>query len=180
MVAGKGQKKQAKLYGVQSLGRFLPAVTRPVFEKFGYQRAALYTDWDSIIGEPLCHFTAPEEIKYQSRGNELAEIEQAGQKKGAVLVVRVEGPAALEVQHQAPQIIERINSYFGFRAIESIRILQAPLKKKAKPADVKRYDLSKAVSGERELGTEEDELGMALKRLWRGIQSRKINDSTKK
>ena len=173
-------KKTGGRYGAQSLSSFLPAITRPVFEKFGYQRAALYTDWDSIVGEPLCHFTAPEEIKYQSRGNELAEIEQAGQKKGAVLVIRVEGPAALEVQHQAPQLIERINSYFGFRVIESIRILQAPLIKKTQAPEVKRYDLTKPASGEGAIGAEDDNLGMALKRLWRGIQSRKINDSAKK
>lgn len=169
-----------KSYGVKSVGHYLPQITRPVFEKFGYQRAALHTDWHSIVGEPLCHFTAPEQIKHQTRGNEAAEFEQEGQKKGAVLVVRVEGPAALEVQHQAPQIIERINSYFGFRAIESIRILQAPLERKVTPPQPQRFDLNKPVSGENNISCDDDQLNTALKRLWRGIQSRKINDQAKK
>ncbi|MEL6289347.1 MAG: DciA family protein, partial [Pseudomonadota bacterium] len=43
------------------------------------------------------------------------------------LVLRVDGPLALELQHRSAQLIERINRYFGYRAIAALRILQAPL-----------------------------------------------------
>lgn len=173
----RGPKRQGG--GAKTVGHFLPRVTRPVFEKFGFQRAALLTDWEQIVGEPLCYFTAPEAIKWQ-RGSEMAEIEQAGQKKGATLIIRVEGPAALEVQHQAPQITERINSYFGYRAVETIRILQAPLQRRQAAPKPKRYDLNKPCGREAEVNSQDEKLDLALKRLWRGIQSRKINDRLKK
>ncbi len=174
------QNNSFKNKGAKTVGQFLPAITRPVFEKFGFQRAALLTDWDMIVGEPLCHFTSPEKIKWHVSDNEQAEIEQYGQKTGATLIIRVEGPAALEVQHSAPQIMERINGYFGYKAIGSIRILQAPMAPKPLKSNKKTVDLDKPLPNEPEVNDVDDRLQTALKRLWRGIQSRKINDTRKK
>jgi hypothetical protein len=50
-----------------------------------------------------------------------------GRRSGATMLLQVSGGAALEVQHLAPQLIERINTYFGHRAIRQIRLLQMPL-----------------------------------------------------
>jgi hypothetical protein len=50
--------------------------------------------------------------------------------EGAVLVLRVEGPRAIEVQHRSGQILERVNTYFGYRAVAEMRILQAPVTRK--------------------------------------------------
>jgi hypothetical protein len=54
--------------------------------------------------------------------------------EGAILVLRVEGPRAIEVQHRSGQILERVNSYFGYRAVAEMRILQAPVTRKAATA----------------------------------------------
>lgn len=180
--AGRGSRPTANKssYGLKSVGQFLPAITRPVFEKFGFQRAALLTDWDVIVGEPLCHFTAPEQIKWQKQKNDTAEVEQHGAKTGAVLVIRVDGPAALEVQHSAPQIMERINSYFGYRAIGSVRILQAPVIKDAFLKPKNRINLDKPLAQEPQLDIKDERLETALRRLWRGIQSHKVNPQQKK
>jgi len=51
--------------------------------------------------------------------------------EGAILVLRVEGPRAIEVQHRSGQILERVNAYFGYRAVAEMRILQAPVTRKA-------------------------------------------------
>ena len=45
----------------------------------------------------------------------------------AALRVRVGGAAALEIQHMEPQIIERVNGYFGYRAIDRLQLVQGPL-----------------------------------------------------
>ena len=42
-------------------------------------------------------------------------------------MLRVEGPRAIEVQHRSDKILERVNTYFGYRAITEMRILQAPV-----------------------------------------------------
>src|SRR5262249_57017343 len=46
----------------------------------------------------------------------------------ATLVLRVEGPAALEVQHLSAVILDRVNRFFGWQAIGRIALRQAPLK----------------------------------------------------
>jgi hypothetical protein len=47
------------------------------------------------------------------------------------LVLSVEGPRAIEVQHRSGQILERVNAYFGYRAVAELRILQAPVTRKS-------------------------------------------------
>ena len=44
----------------------------------------------------------------------------------ATLVLRVEGPAALEIQHLSAVILERVNRFFGWQAIGRIALRQAP------------------------------------------------------
>ena len=48
-------------------------------------------------------------------------------RPGATLVLRVDGGRSLDVQHNARQIIERINAYFGYAAVAELRIVQAPV-----------------------------------------------------
>jgi hypothetical protein len=49
------------------------------------------------------------------------------ERRGATLVVRVEGARALDLHYQSRQIVERVNAYFGYAAVSELRLLQAPL-----------------------------------------------------
>lgn len=118
--------KRRSYTGPKQAGAFAPGLTRPAFEKYGFPAAALLTDWAAIAGPDLASYTAPERLKWprQPGGPEEARAHQP-----ATLVLRVEGPRAIELQHRLPQLIERINSYFGFRAVAQIRLYQAPLER---------------------------------------------------
>ena len=48
-------------------------------------------------------------------------------RRGATLMLRVDPARALDVEYRARQIVERINAYFGYRAVETLRIVQAPV-----------------------------------------------------
>lgn len=111
----------------RSVGSLLPQLTKKALEHFGFPAAAILTDWGIIAGADLAAYTAPERLRWpKTAGN--GGDDDAG-ANGATLILRVEGPRALEVQHRIPQLIERINRHFGFLAITDIRILQAPLAK---------------------------------------------------
>ncbi len=91
---------------------------------FDARLAQLLTQWGDIVGAPLSQFCAPDKI-IQSRGQD-----------PCILQLRVMGAAALEIQHQQPQIIERINGYFGHRLIQGLRLVQGftpPTQAAAKP-----------------------------------------------
>ena len=129
-----GRPRPAARYGPRSVGAFIPNVTRAAFEKFGFSTATVLTNWAAIVGPELARTTAPERIRWPSQDVSLledADHEPAPardrRRSGATLVMRVEGPQAIEVQFKAAQIIERINTYFGYGAVSDIRILQAPL-----------------------------------------------------
>lgn len=117
-------------YRGRAVGALVPKITKKVFEKFGFSTATLLTDWAIIIGGDLAAFTAPERLKWP-RGFEGAlpagETETETGRPGATLMLRVEPARALDIQYKARLLIDRINAYFGYRAVAEIRIIQAPL-----------------------------------------------------
>jgi hypothetical protein len=112
----------------KAVGSFLPRLTAKAFEKFGFSTASLVTDWPTIAGRELAACSLPERLRWPPRqevGDDEARASRT--RKGATLVLRVEGARALDVQYKSRQIIERINAYFGYAAVAELRIVQAPL-----------------------------------------------------
>src|SRR5215467_11326778 len=125
---GLSKRRSSPLYGVKAVGSFLPALTRKAFEKYGFSTAALVTDWGTIVGRELAASTAPERLKWpRAPAPTDADRNPSQGRRGATLVLRVDGGRSLDVQHQARQIIERINAYFGYAAVAELRIVQAPV-----------------------------------------------------
>ena len=110
----------------KSVGEFLPSLMRPAFEKYGFSSAAILTDWAALAGPELAAYTAPERLKWPRK----KPGEEGAAQSGATLVLRVAGARALDVEYRRPQIIERLNASFGYRAIAEIRLVQAPLAKR--------------------------------------------------
>jgi hypothetical protein len=122
-------RRPGGLFGLKSVGSFVPRLTRKAFEKYGFSAATLITDWRTIAGKELAAFTAPERLKWP-RGVERSDDEVGADHRGrpgATLVLRVDPARALDVQYSGRQIVERINAYFGYAAVAELRILQAPV-----------------------------------------------------
>jgi hypothetical protein len=112
----------------KSVGSFVPGLTRKSFEKYGFSTATLLTDWSIIAGSDLASFTLPERLKWPRNVEAYEDVNEGAQgRPGATLVLRADGPRAIEVQYQTGQIMERINAHFGYRAVSEIRFIQAPL-----------------------------------------------------
>jgi hypothetical protein len=116
------------VYKGRSVGTLVPKITQKVFEKFGFSTATLLTDWATIVGRDLAVYTAPDRLKWP-RGYEggTDASEAAAGRPGATLMLRVEPARALDIQYKSRLVIDRINAYFGYRAVAEIRIVQAPL-----------------------------------------------------
>ncbi len=121
-------KKTPYRGAAKAVGAFLPDVTKKAFQKFGFPAAALLTDWKAIVGPQMAAFTNPEKVKWPKVSqDEFSDDKRPHCETGGTLLLRVDGPLAIELQHQSDQIIDRINQYFGYRAIAALRVLQAPL-----------------------------------------------------
>ncbi|OAN48103.1 hypothetical protein A6A04_04930 [Paramagnetospirillum marisnigri] len=92
-------------------------VTRPVFGRHGFAGGALVVDWPAIVGSAVASHTLPVRIKFPPQD-----------RADGTLVVKVaSGAFALEMQHLEPLILERINGYFGWKAVARLKLVQGPL-----------------------------------------------------
>ena len=108
----------------------------PAARARGFATAAMLADWPAIVGAELARFTMPDRVVWPRHRDDDGETVryQGRREEGAVLVLRVDGPRAIEVQHRSRQILERVNGHFGYRAVAEMRILQAPVVRKPAPA----------------------------------------------
>jgi len=101
----------------QTLGRAVQRLTRGALDKRGFVDAAIVTEWPAIAGELIGRHSLPERIIFPR------DRSQAG-----ILHLKLGlGALATEIQHFEPVLLERINRYFGFRAVGSIKIIHGPL-----------------------------------------------------
>ncbi|KAB2850089.1 MAG: DUF721 domain-containing protein [Hyphomicrobiaceae bacterium] len=114
-------------FGARAVGSFIPEIARRAIEKFGFASAALIEQWPSIVGAELAAHCQPERIRWPRARKIEDERNEGDPREGATLVLRVEPARALDVQYASEQIIERINSGFGYRAVTRLKIVQAPV-----------------------------------------------------
>jgi hypothetical protein len=103
----------------QRIGDLLDRCLGEVFAQQGFASTAVVTHWPEIVGSDVAAHCEP--IKLQWPRGDIDAPEPA------TLVLRAEGPAAIEIQHLSDTIIERVNRFFGWRAVKRIAIRQAPL-----------------------------------------------------
>ena len=121
------------------VGREIAALTRKAFARFGFADDHVLTRWREIVGPELARLSAPERISRPQptsggRATSGGQAKSGGQAGGgSVLTVRVAGAAALELQHMAPEIIARINRFYGRPAIVRLKLVQGPLPEAARP-----------------------------------------------
>jgi hypothetical protein len=95
------------------------------FARQGFASTDIVTHWPDIVGPEIAAHAEPVKLKWPRGGEDAPEP--------ATLVLRVEGPVAIEIQHLSPVVVERVNRFFGWRAVERIALRQAPLVGRAKP-----------------------------------------------
>jgi len=145
-----------------SLAVTLPKVTRRTLGRHGLAEGGLVTDWPAIVGQTIAERSLPLRLSFIG-----------AERREGTLHVRVSGALALELQHLEPQVLERINGYFGYRAVGRLKIHQGPVPTPPAP----RRPAAKALSAEAEaeIGgllttVEDDGLREALRGLGRSLR----------
>jgi hypothetical protein len=139
-------------------------VVGETFNKQGFASAELVTRWPEIVGAEVAAHSEPIKIQWTR------PIEGEAREPGT-LVLRVEGPAAIEVQHLASVICERVNQFLGWRAVARLALRQAPLRHAERktmrvldPAAAARVAATLSDIGDDDLKQALARLGAAVKR----------------
>jgi hypothetical protein len=154
--------KPAKRYA-QPLSDLASACLSETFRRQGFVSAEIVTRWAEIAGPEIAEHSEPLKIQWP-RG----EPEDGPR---ATLVLRVEGPAAIEIQHLSGVILERVNRFFGWPAVGRLALRQAPLARRIGKAQPQKPDpaVTAAVAA-RLPETMDDDLRQALARLGAAIK----------
>jgi hypothetical protein len=93
----------------RSAGELVGAVGDTSFRRFGFIQGSIVSRWAEIVGERYAKVSSPESIRFP-----------AGKKAGGVLTLLVDGAHAPLIQHLTPMIVERVNRFFGYAAVNRI------------------------------------------------------------
>ena len=157
-----GQRRRGPVMLAELVGK----VIDPVTKRRGFATTDLIAAWAEIIGPRYADCTRPEKILWP-KGEEM-------EGAPALLVLRVDGPRAIFVQHEAAQIVERVNAFLGYGAIGHLRIIQAPVNMAGPVAASEAPPLApeaEARLAETIATVPNDDLRAALDRLGRGVLS---------
>jgi len=104
-------KSSNKLFtqGLRPLQSLLPENAKKIIKKDGFVYFEIIKNWKNIVGEKLFKDTAPLKIKKINNEN--------------ILSINVNKNIMIEIEYSRDQIIEKINSYLGFNAINKIQII---------------------------------------------------------
>ena len=161
---------RGKTWG-RPLGDWVGACIAPALARYGFGEADLVTAWVDIAGERVASFAEPIAIKWpRGLAKGVVETDASGaavEHRAATLILRVEGVFALELQHLAPMLVERVNAHLGWRCIGKLALRQAPLQGRPPAKPPPSPPSPAAVERARDLvaGIEDDALRKALVRL---------------
>lgn len=119
----KGQAAQARPYErprggeARAIADLMPAIGRTAFRRFGFVQSSVVTRWPEIVGAAHARHCAPESIRFPP-----------GEKLDGILQLVVTPAHAPLISHVIPEIIERVNRFFGYRAVARVKLRQGVVK----------------------------------------------------
>ena len=147
------------------LSELLGAILSDALKAQGFASTEIITRWPDIVGTEIAAHSEPIKINWpRATGDEPPEP--------ATLVLRVEGPAAIEIQHLSAVILERVNRFFGWQAIGRIALRQAPLRRREPPTAPPRpiRPLQARIARRHARKSTDEDLKAALARLGAAIK----------
>ncbi len=116
---GKPAKPAAKRFerprggGARPIAELMPEVGRTAFRKFGFVQSSVVTRWPEIVGDRHARVCMPEAIRFPP-----------GEKSDGILQLLVVPAHAPLISHVIPEIIERVNRFFGYNAVSRVKLRQ--------------------------------------------------------
>ena len=149
-----------RIGGPRTVAALLPRVTSTALRRRGFVQASVVHEWAGLVGEQVADWCRPDRLVFPR-----------GERQGATLTLIADSARAVELQHLAPMLVERINMVFGFAAVARIAIRQGRVSRpQARRSRLKPLSETEAHRLARRLdGIAAEPLRDALERLGRAV-----------
>jgi hypothetical protein len=95
-----------------NLGRVISKVVKPVMRQRGFYDVDIISDWENIVGPEWAKQTCPQKLNFNAHS-----------RRSGILHILVTPGASVLIQHIEPMIIDRVNTYFGFEAVNRLKLI---------------------------------------------------------
>lgn len=109
--ASRKREQSERRARMRPIAAELPGLLGKPLGKRGFGEGGLIADWAAVVGEEVARHAKPLRLSFPR-----------GERRDGTLALRVRSAFAVELQHMAPQLLERINGYLGYGAIARLRI----------------------------------------------------------
>ena len=108
----KQNNKESKTYvqGLRPFGNTLPRGVKSILKKNGYNYSEIISKWNFLVGKDIAKHSFPKSIKMSQ------------EKKSGTLILSVNRGNEIDIEYSKIKIINKINSYFGYKLIDQIRL----------------------------------------------------------
>ena len=108
----KQNNKESKTYvqGLRPFGNTLPRGLKGILKKNGYNYSEILSKWSILVGKDIANCAYPKSIKMKK-----------GDSNGT-LILTVNRGDEINVEYSKNEIIQKINSHFGYKLIEEIKL----------------------------------------------------------
>ena len=108
----KQNNKETKTYvqGLRPFGSTLPRGVKGILKKNGYNYSEIINKWNFLVGKNIANYCYPKSIK-MSQAN-----------KNGTLILSVQRGNELDIEYSKKDIINKINSYFGYKLVNEVRL----------------------------------------------------------
>jgi len=103
----------------RAVSELLPTIGRAAFRRYGFVQSSIVSRWAEIVGPRYAEVSAPESLRFPH-----------GERANGNLTLMVQGAHAAMMQHIVPEIVERVNRFFGYGAVARITIRQGDIAKR--------------------------------------------------
>ena len=101
----------------RAVSDLVPQIGRAAFRRFGFVQSSVVSRWPEIVGPTHARVCQPEAIRFPP-----------GEKVEGILQLVVLPAHAPLIQHVIPEIIDRVNRFFGYRAVARVKLRQGAVK----------------------------------------------------
>ena len=104
------KERKSYLQGLRPFGSTLPRGIKGILKKNGYNYSEIIGKWEKLVGKNLANLCFPKSIK------------MSGDNKNGILVLSVKRGDEINIEYSKKEIIDKINSFFGYLLIKEIKL----------------------------------------------------------